>query len=115
MDGLRISAHGNDVTAHANEAGVLLCQSSEFGRSDKAEIGGGEEENRPAAFVDLLAHRKLAEFALGRLERGDLEIGYLLTQPYDVGLTKLLRWRVKEAGVLHPESTRESTKDSGDG
>ena len=60
---------------------VLLCQSSEFGRSDEGEIGRIEEEDRPAAVADLLAHADLAEVPPRRLVRVQLEVRDLVPQP----------------------------------
>jgi len=61
---LGVRAHGDNVTAHPLEPLLLLCQSSELGRSDEGEIGGIEKENGPALPGDLLLQAELAEIPL---------------------------------------------------
>jgi hypothetical protein len=77
---LGVRAHSDDVAAHFDEAIVLLCQSSEFGRSDEREICGIEEEDSPAFVLDLVLHAEFAEVAFRRLVRFELKIRHLRSE-----------------------------------
>src|SRR5215471_2951558 len=78
---MSVRAHGNDVTAHPLEPLVLLCQSSKLGRSDEREVGGIEEEDRPALPGDLVPEAELSEITLDGVIGGELEVGNDLSQP----------------------------------
>src|SRR5438552_541465 len=80
MHELRVRAHRHDVAAHPREPLVLLCQSSELGRSDEGEIRRIEEQDRPPLAVELLLQVELAELLFRGLVRRELEIGYLLAE-----------------------------------
>ena len=80
VDELGVGAHRDDVAPHLHEPVVLLCQSSELGRSNEGEVGRVEEEDRPALAGDLVGERELPEVVLHGVVGGELEVGDLLPQ-----------------------------------
>jgi hypothetical protein len=73
---LGVRADRDDLRAELLEAIVLLCQSSEFSRSDEGEVGRVEEQHRPLAGLLLGGQLEGAEVALGGLEGGQGEVGH---------------------------------------
>jgi len=61
MDELGVDADRDQLGVQFFELLVLLCQSSEFGRSDEGKIGGVEEKNRPFFCCLLLFETDLAK------------------------------------------------------
>ena len=59
---------------------MLLCQSSEFRRSDEGEIRRVEEQDRPALVGDLVLQAELPEVALARFVGDELEVGHALPE-----------------------------------
>ena len=86
---LRVAAHRDDVGAKLLEVVLLLCQSSEFGRSDEGEVGWVEEEDSPLAGGVGGRKAVLTETAGGRLKGGEGEIGDGIANP------------VRRAGIAH--------------
>src|SRR5262249_31949188 len=77
---LRVGAHGDDVTAHPLEPLVLLCQSSELGRSDEGEVRGVEEEDGPPLAGDLIPEAERSEISPDGVIGGELEVRDDLSQ-----------------------------------
>jgi hypothetical protein len=61
---------------------VLLCQSSELGRSNECEIGRIKEQYRPSSGTLLLREGELREIVIHWIVGVDLEIGYFVSKPY---------------------------------
>jgi hypothetical protein len=76
-----ISAYGNDLGARFLECLILLCQSSEFGCSDKGKVRWIEEQNCPLLRRFLRGEADLAKITPGRLIGFQLEFRGRLSDP----------------------------------
>jgi hypothetical protein len=76
---LRVGAHGHDIATHFLEAVLLLCQSSELGRSNESEVGRIEEQQAPTAVLLLLCQIELPEPAVLGIEGGQFKVGDVLS------------------------------------
>jgi hypothetical protein len=65
VDKLRVCADRNNVAAHLYKAVMLVCQNSKFGGSNKGEIGGTKEQDRPSLPADLVDQPEVGEFVVG--------------------------------------------------
>ena len=72
---LSIGADGDELGTQLFEAILLLCQSSEFGRSDEGEIGGIEEPYGPLPVFLVLIEAHRPEIILSGVVGRELEIG----------------------------------------
>src|SRR5215510_12994020 len=68
------------MSAHSLEPLVLLCQSSELGRSDEREVRRIEEEDAPPLAGYLVPEAELSEIPLDGVIGGELEVGDDLSQ-----------------------------------
>jgi hypothetical protein len=76
MGELSIGAYGNDVAPHLLEAILLLCQSSEFSRSDEGEVGWIEEEAGPASPFFLFGQADFAKASTFGFKGGQRKVRY---------------------------------------
>ena len=75
VDELGVRAHGNELGTQLREAILLLCQSSEFGRSDEGEVRWVEEQNSPFTLRLDLIEADGPEVVFDRVIGRKLEIG----------------------------------------
>jgi len=58
-----------------SELVLQVRQGVELRGADEGEVGRVEEQDRPLALLHVLGQGELAEVALLRVERGELEVG----------------------------------------
>jgi hypothetical protein len=83
-----VRADRNDLRARFFEFLVLLCQSSEFRRSDKGEVRGIKEEDGPLLGCFLSGKREFSEITLGLFKCFEFEIGDTLTNTDTAAVTR---------------------------
>src|SRR5690349_19231754 len=80
MGELRVRTDGHHVAAQLEKLLVPLGERRKLRCADKSKIRRIKNQNRPAAFPDLLVQGELAKVASRRLVGGHFEVRHLLSQ-----------------------------------